>query len=156
MENNDYDFPEVKRGDIYEYLNTVGERLPGYYVLVLSGEGREQDSFVSVLFLVDEQWKGGDAVGIWFKGSTRYVNCRMVTYCARRRLGVLAGMCDPVTMMRIDGKIPALLGLKPMERQDYEKLYNDTMTLIGKKGDVSQDMTGEPLWHYSYLRKEGE
>lgn len=156
MESNDYEFPDVTRGEIYEYLNTIGERLPGYYVLVLSGEGRKQDNFVSVLFLVDEQWRGGDAVGVWFKGSTRYVNCRMVTYCARRRLGALAGKCDPVTMMRIDGKIPALLGLSPMERQDYEKLYNDTMTLIGKEGEVSPDSSGDATWKYSYSRKEDE
>lgn len=156
MESNDYDFPDVTRGEIYEYLNTIGERLPGYYVLVLSGAGRKQDNFVSVLFLVDEQWRGGDAVGVWFKGSTRYVNCRMVTYCARRRLGALAGKCDPVTMMRIDGKIPALLGLSPMERQDYEKLYNDTMTLIGKEGEVSPDSSGDATWKYSYSRKEDE
>lgn len=156
MESNDYDFPDVTRGEIYEYLNTIGERMPGYYVLVLSGEGRAQDNFVSILFLVDEQWRGGDAVGVWFKGSTRFVNCRMVTYCARRRLGALAGKCDPVTMMRIDGKIPALLGLSPMERQDYEKLYNDTMTLIGKEGEVSPDSSGDATWKYSYSRKEDE
>ena len=156
MENNDYAFAEVKRGEIYEYLNTECERIPGRYVLILSGDDREHDNFVSILFLTGSWGDGEDAVSVRFKGTVQHVHCRMVTYCAVRRLGALAGMCDPITMMRIDGKVPAYLGLSPKERQDYEKLYNDTMTLIGKKGEVSPDNSADALWKYSYSRKEEE
>ena len=43
MRNHKHDGPAVKRGEIYEYRDTRGNKIFGRYVLVLSGELRAYD-----------------------------------------------------------------------------------------------------------------
>ena len=134
-------YPAVHRGVIYEFSNAEGNRLYGRYALVLSGEHRANDARVSVLVLSDERGRYPGAVTVKIRGISYYAHCGLVSYCRRYQLGKMIGRAEPVEMMRIDGRIPVELGLMPAERQDYERLYHETVELLGKEDggdDVSQ------------------
>ena len=120
----------VKRGEIYEYRDPDGFTLFGRYVLVISAEAREHDSMISIIYLADKPNGRSDDVPVRVDGITFHAQCRLVSYCAKRRLGKFAGNADPVTMERIDVQVALALGLKAPERQDYEKLYHDAIALL--------------------------
>lgn len=130
-------YPAVHRGVIYEFRNAEGQRLYGRYALVLSGEHRANDARVSVLVLSDERGRYPGAVTVKVRGISYYGYCGLVSYCRRYQLGKVVGRAEPVEMMRIDGRIPVELGLQPPQRQDYERLYHETLELLEKEvGDV--------------------
>ena len=120
----------VKRGEIYEYRDPDGFTLFGRYVLVISAEAREHDSMISIIYLADKPNGRSDDVPVRVDGITFHAQCRLVSYCAKRRLGKFVGNADPVTMERIDVQVALALGLKAPERQDYEKLYHDAIALL--------------------------
>ena len=122
------------RGCIYEFYRNNGSRLYGRYALVISAEERAYDPVVSILMLSDERGRFDDVIVVRIKGIPYYAHCGLISYCFRHQLGKLVDRCDPVTMARIDGKIPVELGLEPTERKDYEALYNDTLRMLGQEG----------------------
>ena len=155
MQKHKHHSRAVERGKIYEFKNTKGQRVPGRYALVVSGVGREHDNVESVLILTDVHGSNRDVVSVRIKGITYYAHCGMVTYCGKYQFGKLIGDCDAVTMERINAKLPFELGLDAPERQDFEKLYYDTVALLEgnktKKKEGKGD--GEKTGWFSRMRQ---
>ena len=122
---------EAQRGGIYEFYDPYGERVPGRYALVIAAEDRSLDYFVSILLLTDCPGDGEDAVPVEVRGVDYYAHCGLVSYCL--------GRCEAVSLKRIEGKIPAELGLEPVKRPDYEKLYYDTLALLTKDKEIRNE-----------------
>ena len=129
------EYPAVHRGMIYEFKDVEGHRLYGRYAVVLSGEHRSRDARVSVLVLSDERGRYPDAITVRVRGISYYGYCGLVTYCRRYQLGKVIGRAEEVEMMRIDAKLPVELGIQPAERQDFERLYYDTVELLDKEDE---------------------
>ena len=130
---------EAQRGGIYEFYDPYGERVPGRYALVIAAEDRSLDYFVSILLLTDCAGYGVDVVPVRVRGVRYFAHCGLVSYCQRGQLGKLVGRCEAVSLKRIEGKIPAELGLEPVKRPDYEKLYYDTLALLTKDKEIRNE-----------------
>lgn len=133
--------PAERRG-IYEYTNAGGTY--SGYVLIVGGNHREYDKYVSGIMLSPCDADSGchnDELGIRLPdGREFWVHCGMVTYFRRDRLGEQVHKVSKATMKRINEGIKMELGLStkleimPSAEPDYERLYKDLIKTITSWG----------------------
>lgn len=105
---------------IYDFIERSGEIKNK--VLVVSNQDRAQNKIVSIIML-GSSMLGHDVVPIKIEGQEWAVNCGLVTFCARDRLGRKHGKIPDKKARAIEDMIAQELGLVINERVDYKTLY---------------------------------
>ena len=96
------------RGQIYEFEGH--DKDAPEYALIVSNDERSTCNILSIL--ITRQYHSGVGIAEFEIMGERYrVNCNMVTYAPRAKLGELVGRVDDDTMRVIDRKIMTGLGL---------------------------------------------
>lgn len=105
--------PMVFRGEVHRYHNLSG--WSGYCVIV-SGNHRAKDAYVSVVSLTDAEKDTvfcGDEIVIEFpSGKEYFCHCGMITYVRRDRIDDLILKIDRETMRKVDLAIMQEMGIE--------------------------------------------
>lgn len=137
--------PTVDRMGVYEFLEKDGSCKK--YCVIVSADHRKHDRFTSVVMLTDADSECGyaDAIGVKLPIGDYYAHCGMVTYVRRDRLGRKVGKVGDKTRTKITKMIGVEMGVLNNPRDsvweednkpDFEKLYNDLLATIAKRGGV--------------------
>lgn len=107
----------VNRMGVYEFLEKDGTMKN--LCIVVGADHRKHDRFVSIVMLKDAEEQNGhpDSVGIRLPIGDYWVNCGMVTYCRRDRLGKKLCKVGDGTRKRISKMIGIELGVINAERE---------------------------------------
>lgn len=105
----------ARRGHKYEFLEKDGTTKKT--CLVVSSDSRKASKIISILMIGNKE--NSDSVCV---GNGEYVNCGLVTYCMRDRLGDEVGVALPETMNEIETVLCRSLGIT-----DYREIYYDLL-----------------------------
>ena len=138
--------PAVDRMGVYEFLEKDMVTVKKYCVVV-SGDHRKRDRYVSIIVLSDcegDTGYHGDEIGIRLPIGDFWVHCGILTYVRRDRLGMKVGKVGQKTRKKINKMISMEMGLQQKDRDivfaenepDWKDMYYSLMHKALQQGVI--------------------